>query len=120
MSHKYLEFRRRYDQIDSEKLSLAKRESSLNDDLLKWAIGHLTREKREQIIQACIEKSLPKWHIDELQLSSAKWEESREHITKEQIELFCHTEIHHLDYVEATKTKSERFYNWFSKGEDRK
>jgi hypothetical protein len=114
--HKFLEFQTKFNKIDEEKKKLIDEEVQVDSSYFSWAETHFTREKRETIIQLCIEKQLPDWRVRELMISHGKWEEARENITKTDIALFANIEINVTEYTEDKKSLSRKFFNFINWG----
>lgn len=115
-SHRFLEFRSKFDSIDEKKLELAKMEQETHAEYIRWAENYYTRDKREQIIQLCIEKKLPEWRLQELQISHTKWEKSKDNLSRADIALFAEIEMNHSDGFHTDKkskiSKMIEFMNW--------
>jgi len=85
---KYRAFQNNFDKIDQEKLEFAKKESTLNENFINWAIEELPGDKRAQIIQDCIDRKDPEWRIAELKESHINWDISKDHVKKQSVDLF--------------------------------
>ncbi|MEK5028733.1 hypothetical protein [Paenibacillus sp. FSL M7-1046] len=114
----YLQFQERFEGVDVQKYKVMQMEEELNTEFFNWAEDYFTREKRELIIQSCIDKQLPEWRINELRLSHTNWEESKENITKAVVLLFASMESRNIDYVKEKESISQRCLDFFSWGGD--
>lgn len=114
-SHRFLEFRSKFDEIDEKKFELEKMERDTHAELLSWAENHYTRDVREKIIELCIEKKLPEWRVEELKISHSKWEQSKDNLSRADIALFAEIEMNHSDYQSDKQTRTSKwmeFLNW--------
>ena len=112
--HPYLIFKRRFDDIDEQKLALAKNEEDTTDEFFEWAINHYSKSKREELIQLCIQQEQPEWQIVEMRRSHEQWEVARSNIKREDVEIFAKMDIQYNEQpVKRSFTRKVReFVEW--------